>query len=185
MTESLTRGQRRQFLAIGMLVMIVGYLAAIWVGSELLSLLGVTTPMLNAAGGMVVIALAFLMVLGSKKHPEAEEKDIGAVQEDDSWRTKAVVPFGLPLVVGGGTIAYLITATNQFQSTSASKAMSIVGLVYVAIMWISLGYAVPLSRRLGDTGTQVIARFFGFVLLAIGWNILTKGLIELIPGLAG
>jgi hypothetical protein len=53
-----------------------------------------------------------------------------------------------------------------------------------SIMWISLSYAVPLSRRLGETGSQVIARFFGFVLLAIGWTILTKGLIELMPGLA-
>ena len=58
-------------------------------------------------------------------------------------------------------------------------------ILIVGIMWISLSYAVPLSRRLGDTGSQVIARFFGFVLLAIGWSILTKGLMELMPGLAG
>ena len=69
--------------------------------------------------------------------------------------------------------------------TDAAIAMSIIGLIFVGIMWISLSYAVPLSRRLGDTGSQVIARFFGFVLLAIGWSILTKGLVELMPGLAG
>ena len=53
MTESLTPGQRRQFLGIAMLVMIVGYLSAIWLGSEILSLLGVSTPTLNAAGGHI------------------------------------------------------------------------------------------------------------------------------------
>ena len=186
MTESLTAGQRRQFLGIAMLVMIVGYLSAIWLGSEILSLLGVSTPMLNAAGGMVVIAIAFPMVMGGgKKAREEEEEEIAAVQDDTGWRTRAVVPFGLPLIVGGGTLAYLITATNQFQSTSAAIAMSIVGLAFVALMWISLAFAVPLSRRLGDTGTQVIARFFGFVLLAIGWSIFTRGLMELMPGLAG
>ena len=119
------------------------------------------------------------------RNAETEEEEIAAVPDDTGWRTKAVVPFGLPLIVGGGTLAYLITATNQFQSTSAAVAMSIVGLAFVALMWISLAFAVPLSHRLGDTGTQVIARFFGFVLLAIGWNIFTKGLIELMPGLAG
>lgn len=186
MTESLTPGQRRQFLGIAMLVMTVGYLGAIWLGSEILLLLGVSTPMLNAAGDMVVIAIAFPMVMGGgKKAREAEEEEIAAVQDDAGWRTRAVVPFGLPLIVGGGTLAYLITATNQFQSTSAAVAMSIVGLAFVTLMWLSLAFAVPLSRRLGDTGTQVIARFFGFVLLAIGWSIFSKGLMELMPGLAG
>lgn len=186
MTESLNQGQRRQFLGIAILVMIVGYLGAIWLGSEILSLLGVTAPMLNAAGGMVVIAIAFPMVIGGgRKAREEEEEEIAAVQDDTGWRTRAVVPFGLPLIVGGGTLAYLITATNQFQSASAAVAMSIVGLAFVALMWIVLAFAVPVSRRLGDTGTQVIARFFGFVLLAIGWSIFTKGLMELMPGLAG
>lgn len=186
MTGSLTASERRKFLATGILVMTVGWLAAIWFGSELLSILGVSTPSLNAAGGMVIIALAFPMVMGSKKRQEkAEEDDFAPAPEDTSWRTKAVVPFGLPLLVGGGSLAYLITATNQFSGMSAAVAMSVISLIFIGIMWISLRHAVPLSRRLGDTGSQVIARFFGFVLLAIGWTILTKGLIELMPGLAG
>lgn len=185
MTESLTTGERRRFLVTGILVMTVGWLAAIWFGSELLALLGVSTASLNAAGGMVIIALAFPMVMGSKKKQEkAEEDDFAPAQEDTGWSTRAVVPFGLPLLVGGGSLAYLITATNQFPGTSAAVAMSVISLIFIGLMWISLRFAVPLSRRLGDTGSQVIARFFGFVLLAIGWTILTKGLIELMPGLA-
>jgi multiple antibiotic resistance protein len=77
---------------------------------------------------------------------------------------------------------------NQFPGVHAAIAMSIISLVLIGIMWVSLRFAIPLSRRLGDTGPQVMARFFGFVLLAIGWTILTiltKGLIELMPGLAG
>jgi multiple antibiotic resistance protein len=148
-------------------------------------ILGVTTPSLNAAGGMVIIALAFPMVLGSGKQIEkAGGEVVAAVQDETSWQTKAVVPFGLPLLVGGGSLAYLITATNQFPGTDAAIAMSIISFVFIGIMWISLRYAAPLSRRLGNTGSQVIARFFGFVLLAIGWTILAKGLIELMPGLA-
>jgi len=186
MTDGVTDSQRRKFLATGMLVMTVGYLAAIWFGTELLTLLGVSTPSLNAAGGMVIIALAFPMVLGGgKKIEQAEEEEVAAIKEDTSWQTKAVVPFGLPLLVGGGSLAYLITATNQLPGTDAAIAMSIVSFVFIGIMWISLRYAVPLSKKLGDTGSQVIARFFGFVLLAIGWSILTKGLSELLPGLAG
>ena len=185
LTDGLTDSQSRRFLATGILVMTVGYLAAIWFGTELLSLLGVSTPALNTAGGMVIIALAFPMVLGGGKQIEkAEEDEVAAVLDETSWRTKAVVPFGLPLLVGGGSLAYLITATNQFPGTDAAIAMSIVSFVFIGVMWISLRFAAPLSKRLGNTGSQVIARFFGFVLLAIGWSILTKGLIELMPGLA-
>jgi small neutral amino acid transporter SnatA (MarC family) len=44
MTEGLTESERRRFLLSGLAVMILGYLGAVWIGSELLSLLGVTTP---------------------------------------------------------------------------------------------------------------------------------------------
>lgn len=85
MTESLTTGERRKFLATGILVMTVGWLEAIWFGSELLAILGVSTASLNAAGGTVIIALAFPMVMGSKKQQEkAEEDDFAPAQEDAS-----------------------------------------------------------------------------------------------------
>jgi multiple antibiotic resistance protein len=186
MTEGLTESERRRFLLSGLAVMILGYLGAVWVGSEILSLLGVTTPMLNAAGGMVIIALAFPMVLGGgKEEKKTSEDEIASVQEEKTWRSKAVVPFGIPLLVGGGQIAYLITATTQFPGTGAAVAMSIGCLLIIALMGISLRYAVPISNKLGDTGTQVISRLFGFVLLAIGWSVFTKGLVALMPGLGG
>lgn len=186
MTEGLTDAKRRNFLLLGITVMIVGYLGAVWVGSEILSLLGVTTPMLNAAGGMVIIALAFPMVLGGgKEEKKTSEDEIASVQEEKTWRSKAVVPFGIPLLVGGGQIAYLITATTQFPGTGAAIAMSIGCLLIIVLMGISLRYAVPISNKLGDTGTQVISRLFGFVLLAIGWSVFTKGLVALMPGLGG
>jgi multiple antibiotic resistance protein len=190
MTEGLTESERRRFLLSGLAVMILGYLGAVWIGSwigsELLSLLGVTTPMLNAAGGMVIIALAFPMVLGGgKEEKKTSEDEIASVHDEKTWRSKAVVPFGIPLLVGGGQIAYLITATTQFPGTGAAVAMSIGCLLIIALMGISLRYAVPLSDKLGDTGTQVISRLFGFVLLAIGWSVFTKGLVALMPGLGG
>jgi multiple antibiotic resistance protein len=186
MTEGLTESERRRFLLSGLAVMILGYLGAVWIGSELLSLLGVTTPMLNAAGGMVIIALAFPMVLGGgKEEKKTSEDEIASVQEEKTWRSKAVVPFGIPLLVGGGQIAYLITATTQFPGTGAAIAMSIGCLLIIVLMGISLRYAVPISNKLGDTGTQVISRLFGFVLLAIGWSVFTKGLVALMPGLGG
>jgi multiple antibiotic resistance protein len=186
MTEGLTESERRQFLLSGISVMIFGYLGTVWIGSELLSLLGVTTPMLNAAGGMVIIALAFPMVLGGgKEEKKANEDEIFSVHDEQTWRSKAVVPFGIPLLVGGGQIAYLITATTQFPGTSAAVAMSIACLLIIALMGISLRYAVPISKKLGNTGTQVIARLFGFVLLAIGWSVIAKGLVALMPGLGG
>jgi small neutral amino acid transporter SnatA (MarC family) len=117
---------------------------------------------------MVIIALALPMVLGSRKQQEeSKEKDFVALQEDTSWQTKAAVPFGLPLL-GGRSLAYLFTATNQFRGTEAAIVMSVGSLVFVRIMRISLKYALPLSHRLDNRGSQVIARISGFALLAIG-----------------
>ena len=45
--------------------------------------------------------------------------------------------------------------------------------------------AEPLARVLGVSGTNILTRFMGLILLAIAIGMLATGLKTLMPGLAG
>lgn len=185
LTAGRSQKVRRQFIFTALSVQIIGYVAAAWLGTELLELLGVSIPALKAAGGAVIVALAFPMVLGGGEKTEREEQQaVDRVADDQSWRTSAVVPFGVPLLVGPGQISLIVATTAVFDTTQAAVSITIVCIVAVAIMGISLLLAEQIEQRIGETGIIVFTRLFGFVLLAIGFSILTSGLVELMPGLA-
>lgn len=176
---------RRQFIFTAVSVQLIGYLAAAWFGRELLELLGVSIPALKAAGGAVIVALAFPMVLGgAENNGSNEQREIERVADDRSWRTVAVVPFGVPLLVGPGQISLIVATTAVFDTTQAAVSVTIVCAVAVIGMAIVLLLAERIERVIGPTGISIVTRLFGFVLLAIGFSIVTSGLVELMPGLA-
>ena len=185
LTNGLDRVERRKFIGLSLTVQLVGYLVAAWFGRELLELLGVTIPALQAAGGVVIVALAFPMVMGGSQEPaRLEEAIVERSPTDTPWKATAVVPFGVPLLVGPGQLALIISTTAVFTGTDDALKVSVVCFGAVVLMAITLVLANPIERRLGETGISVITRLFGFVLLAIGFSIFTSGLKELLPGLA-
>ncbi|MCP4960256.1 MAG: MarC family protein [Actinomycetia bacterium] len=177
---------RRRFAYRASMVQVIGFLVSTWFGASLLDLLGVSIPALKAAGGGVILALAFPMVLGTaEKTEKRDQEEIDAMPDERTWKAAAVVPFGVPLLVGGGQMALLISTTAEFDSTKSALIVSACCLAVVAVMLASMLLADPLKRLMGASGIQVITRLFGFVLVAIGFSVLTGGLNELMPGLAG
>ena len=60
-----------------------------------------------------------------------------------------------------------------------------VGIIIVALLvWLALRLATPIGEKSGITGVNITTRIMGLLLAAIGIQILTSGLIKLLPGLA-
>jgi len=55
-------------------------------------------------------------------------------------------------------------------------------LVAMAI-WIALRVATPVSNWLGKTGVNIAIRLMGLLLAAVAVEIMTSGLVVLLPGL--
>ena len=84
-----------------------------------------------------------------------------------------------------GTIAYVIAQASVHDSVSDLLMISGVCVALSLLIGLTYYYAGPISERLGSNGMAIIARVMGIVLLAIGFAILTQGLRDLLPGLAG
>ncbi len=80
-------------------------LACAWAGRPLLLVLGISVPMLQAAGGLILLLYGLRMVTVDELKLTPEEQVSAEEVPEEQWKTLAVVPLAIPGTVGAGTIA--------------------------------------------------------------------------------
>jgi multiple antibiotic resistance protein len=177
LTQDQTAAERR---ALARKVALNGFLlllGAIFVGDFILAFFGVTIPIVQVAGGLVVASLGWKRLGDDSQTPKSQHT---ALADDGAIEAKAFYPLTLPLTVGPGSISVAITIGANFPSTVQpfiSDAISaIIGAFIVCVMtWLSFGYADRLTRFLGPGGLAVVLRLSAFILLCIGVQIMWNG----------
>lgn len=177
LTEGFTREMRTVLarkIALNGLALLV---ASILIGTNILAFFGISLPVVQVGGGMVVIATGWRL-LNRRDDLDARRESNRSVSAADLSR-RAFYPLTLPLTVGPGTISVAITlGANRPQGYEphwSFLAAAILGAALVAItIYISYRFAQSLARALGDTAMNVIIRLSSFILLCIGvqigWN---------------
>ena len=123
----------------------------LFVGEELLNLIGIDVKSFAVAGSFVLFFLALEMILGIRIYKEEESS------------SASIVPLAFPLIAGAGTMTTLLSLRSQFQT---------INIIIAIVLNIILVYAVlksssKIERMLGKNGLGVIRKTFGVVLLAI------------------
>jgi multiple antibiotic resistance protein len=176
LTANLTDDERKVLarkVAINGFVLL---LAAIFAGDFILDFFGVTVPVLQMAGGLVVASLGFRLLHQSMGAPPNREVDTA-----EELEAKAFYPLTLPLTVGPGSISVAVTIGANFPSTPqpfvADAISAVIGAFVVCITtFICFAFAERLQRLLGSTGLAVVMRLSAFILLCIGVQIFANGL---------
>lgn len=154
-------------------------LASVLIGAYVLDFFGLSVPIVQVAGGLVVCALAWSL-LNQPDEPIEWVHDAAKPISRPDLRTRAFYPLTMPLIVGPGSISVAITiGANQSQSVRSLIVNSVAhaaGVLLVALaVFVSLRYADRIMRRLGPTGTAVLLRLSAFILLCIGVQIIWNG----------
>ena len=175
LTQDLTHAERavlaRRVAINGFVILVV----AIFAGDYVLDFFGVSVPVLQIAGGLVVASLGFRLLHHSDHDPEprpaASSTALGA---------KAFYPLTLPLTVGPGAISVAVTLGANFPSTPQpfvydAISATIGAFVVCVLTYFCFAFAERLQRALGPTGLAVVMRLSAFILLCIGVQILWNG----------
>jgi multiple antibiotic resistance protein len=160
-------------------------------GSPLLNFFGITLPVMQIAGGLVLAASGWKML--------NESDDAG----DDAGKTPvtmeaalehAFFPLTLPITVGPGCIAISITLGAHLRHEAAPGLFGGVPRLFIAallgmfvlclLVLVFYGKADRLVRVLGKSGTSILTRISAFILFAIGVQIFWNGLSAGIPQIA-
>jgi multiple antibiotic resistance protein len=156
-----------------------------WAGRPLLSVLGLSLPALRVAGGFVLLLAAIPMVTLYQRSDAKKEAELeaAAAAQRQSWVQLVAVPLTFPISIGGATVAAVIASTGERPNMARAIATSLVCLAMTGVVWLTLGSAIPLTRRISRGSMAALTAFSGLLLLCIAFQVIAAGLRDLLPGL--
>ena len=125
--------------------------AFLFIGEEILNLIGIDVNSFAVAGALVIFLLAIEMILGI------------TLYKDDEPESASIVPIAFPLIAGAGTITTLLSLRAEYHVENIIIAI-VVNIIFV---YLVLKSSKRIERVLGKNGLSVIRKVFGVILLAI------------------
>ena len=155
------------------------------VGTHILSFFGISLPVVQVGGGLIVVSTGWAMLTRS------DQVDRGQVHQTVTTQDvlkNAFYPLTLPLTVGPGSISIAITlGANEPRHLGANVLALIsaaIGAALIALtIYLCYGYADRLAAAIGESGMNVILRLSSFLLVCIGVQIFWNGLSALVKTL--
>ena len=160
-------------------------IVSVVVGTHILSFFGISLPVVQVGGGLVVVSTGWAMLTRSDQVDRGQVHQ--SVTQQDVLRN-AFYPLTLPLTVGPGSISIAITLGANEPRHLGGNVMAIfsaaIGAALIAAtIYICYGYADRLAAVVGPSGMNVILRLSSFLLVCIGVQIFWNGLSALIKTL--
>ena len=158
------------------------------VGTHILNFFGISIPVVQVGGGLVVISNGWAM-LKQKEEPDRGHDVQRKVDLNDIFRN-AFYPLTLPLTVGPGSISVAITLGANLPHHLGANLLAIlatvIGSAMVAVsIYICYGFADRLAAVVGESGMGIILRLSSFLLVCIGVQIMWNGVSTLVHTFAG
>jgi multiple antibiotic resistance protein len=159
-------------------------IASFTLGAHVLSFFGISIPVVQVGGGLIVIATGWAML----NQKDGDDRPARQTVNCADALSQAFYPLTLPLTVGPGSISVAITlGANSSQHLGADLLGIIaaaIGSAFIAVtIYLCYGYADRLASKLGPTGTNVILKLTAFLLVCIGVQILWNGASKLLSSL--
>jgi multiple antibiotic resistance protein len=179
--DSASRQTLARHIAFNSFLLLLGSLIF---GNFVLRLFGLSIPVVQLAGGLVLCSLGWRLLTDDA--PTAQNVPS---PQDASSISRAFYPLTLPLTIDPGAISVAITigANHASSITKILIALlgAIIGVVIIAIIvWLTYRYAERVGRWLGHSRLMVVLRLSAFIVMCIGvqiaWNGV-KALVEEFP----
>ncbi len=182
---SLTRGaspQTRRLLcrkiAINGFILLA---ASMLIGSHILAFFGISLPVVQVGGGLVLTATGWTLL----SQPDEKPTDGTAVRTADAGLLhQAFYPLTLPLTVGPGSMSIAVTlGANAAGGLEQQLQLVVAALLAPAAIALAIYLAYRSSEHLerwfGASAMSVVLRLSSFILLCIGVQIIWNGVSAL------
>jgi multiple antibiotic resistance protein len=185
-SSSTSRSMLSRRIAVNSFLLLI---VSFFIGTHILVFFGISLPVVQVGGGLVVISTGWTMLKSSDDDHRGEEVESRLRSRD--VLAQAFYPLTLPLTVGPGSISVAIAlGANEprhsgFNIPAAVAAVAavvaVVGSLLIALsIFICYRFAEGLERLLGKSAMNVIMRLSSFLLVCIGVQILWNGVTGLL-----
>lgn len=139
-------------------------IAFLFIGEEILNLIGIDINSFAVAGSFVLLFMALEMILGI------------SLYKDDVPETASIVPLAFPMIAGAGTMTSLLSLRAEYDLVNIIVAI----VINIIIVFGILKSSKPIQKVLGKSGINIIRKVFGIVLLAIAVKLFASNIGQLI-----
>lgn len=145
------------------IVAAVMMIAFLFVGEEILHLIGIDVNSFAVAGAFIIFFLAIEMILGI------------SLYKDDAPETASIVPLAFPMIAGAGTMTSLLSLRAEYHVENIIVAI-IVNIIFV---YVVLKSSKRIEKIFGTNGIGIIRKVFGVILLAIAVKLFASNINQL------
>jgi multiple antibiotic resistance protein len=157
-----------------------------FLGSLLLSFFGISLPIVQVTGGIVIAATAWSLLFENDASVNTRKKNeeiAGSGSEDHGdLDGKIFYPFTFPITAGPGTLVVMLTLSARVSNkglpgTFAGHAgIVIAAIVLSASVYFCYSYAPKLIKAVSPSTVHGILRVIAFILMCIGVQIAWNGI---------
>jgi multiple antibiotic resistance protein len=142
-------------------------------GAYVFSFFGITIPAFRIAGGVLLFGVALEMVKAQKSSTRSTQDEL-----DEEHGDIGIVPLGMPLLSGPGSIAAVMVLAARAHSFGERLTLHAVILLIALVCLVVLRSAGLVARALGQTGLNVLSRLMGLLLAAVAVQFVLDGIHE-------
>ncbi|MEO8514653.1 MAG: MarC family protein [Ignavibacteria bacterium] len=164
------RKQQARKISINVFLILITFLL---IGKLLLELFGISLGVLQIAGGLIVANTGWQMV---NLKADDEKENASKVENVDI----SFMPMAMPILSGPGAIGAVIGLSTNAKHFEDYLGF-VIGIFLIGVVtYLFLVLSLPLMKKLGAKGINVLTRMMGFFILAIAVNLVYQGILALI-----
>jgi len=164
LVEHHTQKQRHRIIIDAVKTATAVAIIFMFIGKWVFSLLGVTVPDFQVAGGILLFVLSVrLLFPGAQKDSLTHNHD----------RDLGVFPLGTPLITGPA----VLTTTLMMMNTYGVAATLVSLILNMGIVWLTLVKADIIMKIIGPSGTRAFSKIMYILLAAIAVMMVRHGII--------
>lgn len=166
-----------------------------FLGSLILSFFGISLPVVQVTGGIIIVATAWSLLFesdaGASARKKSEEIGGNGSNRDDDLDAKVFYPFTFPITAGPGTLVVMLTLSAHISNKGLTEtAAGHAGIVLAAIVLSAAVYfcyasAPKLIKAVRPSTVHGILRVIAFILMCIGVQIAWNGASMLAAAFTG
>jgi multiple antibiotic resistance protein len=156
------------------------------IGAALLSFFGVSLPIVEVAGGLVLASMGWSLLNQQGAAAHQQEKEEQARTSDlEELNQQTFYPLTFPITAGPGCIVIMLTLTAHASTHRlvpdlfAHLGILIAVVVLCVLVYFAYAYAPLITRKISPQTAHGIVRVIAFLLLCIGVQITWNGVSSL------
>ena len=172
--------EQRRAARITATTVLVTAVVAFLAGERILTFFGISVAALKVTGGLIIGSVGALMLRGAlAASATLSDSPEGATAR--AMAAVAMVPLGVPIIGGAGTISSVIVFSHLATSWGQWASVLAVIVLTAALLFLTLRSAERVHRFIGRTGLDLLSRLMGLILLAMGVQFVADGVDDLFP----